>query len=222
MIELQQPLLVDSREPELIFKLFEELKIPTKLETLTVGDVQYKETLIFERKEISDFYGSMLSGRLSEQLLALASVPMPFLVIVGSMKQWKEKLALHDIKFQPNEELCYGQISSTILRYGIQVLWLPDDETYCTIVAKICQKFDEEKMAKPNRIRVQYQSRDKRVDRLAVLLGIPVPVMDRLMKRFRSPRMIFAVSTAELMKTEGVGEVTAKKIRAFWDTEISS
>jgi len=83
-------LIVDSREPAHIKKAFINLgekhkDLNVEVKALKTGDFLNKY-FILERKELEDFIGSFISGRLDEQVNRMLETPQPLkiLLIVGA------------------------------------------------------------------------------------------------------------------------------------------
>ena len=117
-------LLVDTREQRFGAEFIvynnlnhkKDVKIIEKCQT--VGDYATKD-MVIERKEIHDFAGSIIDGRLVEQRDKLLEDPRPYkaVLIHGSMDELISETGIH-----PNSVL--GMMASLFSR-GITVLWLP-------------------------------------------------------------------------------------------------
>ena len=83
-------IVVDSREKVKQRTLLKHNGIEFTVKALSCGDyAAYADDgkVTIERKAISDFMQSLLSGRLEDQLKRLASEPIPILLITGSYKE---------------------------------------------------------------------------------------------------------------------------------------
>lgn len=113
MNKLTGTLYIDTREPnyikELIPKFFEEYepKLKCVVKELPVGDFQY-ENILIERKEINDFYQSIIEQRLLIQTMKLAMKIgegyRPYVLIHGKPSD------VYDNKL--TQRMYYGQIAS--------------------------------------------------------------------------------------------------------------
>ena len=215
--KLSEYILVDTREKSQLYETFKALGYPTAEGPLPVGDIKYKD-IIVERKTIGDFVGSMISGRLDSQFLELAYVPLPFVAIIGNIEEWEATMEEKKILVSFNKEAIYGMMASTVVRYGIGVWMFPTDYELAKVFGKVCEKVDAGKIGVPHRLRVAFEGRDKRIDLIAVMLGITRTQAKNLLHRFQNPLQLFTMSAGDLQRTPGVGEITAKKIRAFCDT----
>ncbi len=84
--------LIDIHEPETIELRLKAAKLMVKRETLESGDYAIGNVLI-ERKEIGDFFNSLNSGRLFNQLFKMKlSGKRNFLVIIGNYPSRKMKI----------------------------------------------------------------------------------------------------------------------------------
>ncbi|MEM2260820.1 MAG: ERCC4 domain-containing protein [Ignisphaera sp.] len=85
MIPEPNYIFIDVHEPELIVEKIKNLGIPYKIENLEIGDYIIGDFVI-ERKSTGDFYNSLRTGRIFEQLYKMKQANVKgFLVIIGDI-----------------------------------------------------------------------------------------------------------------------------------------
>jgi ERCC4-type nuclease len=204
---------VDSREhnPDLFlyFDLYSKEKgFSWSKELLEVGDIVCGNVCI-ERKEASDFVGSILDGRLKEQAMRMyANYEHRYIIIEGDVFATKSNI---------NHNAIIGKMTSLCAKYGIYLINVnsPRHTVYTcySIVAKI---FAENKL--------DFINFNKSVRRLndidivvAMLLQIPGLGLDRAKKIAEfyktTPSEIFGkICYNDLVNIDGIGEVTTRKV----------
>lgn len=136
-------LIVDSREPESIARIFEEKGVATKVTALSIGDFFDEEKgVVFERKTIQDFITSITDGHLQKQLLQMNQFKHAFLMIVG---------AFEDSFGQPGAfslaQFC-GAIASVTIRFpSIKVVRMLTTEEMVLFIKSALNKVDDGKIA---------------------------------------------------------------------------
>jgi len=194
---------------------------------LNVGDLQTTKT-VFERKTISDLIQSIhgqkvqqgyRKQRFFDQMHAMktyceATGRVGFLLISGSLK---EKLKwFKERKIRLNTEAIYGAIASTVVRYGINVIWVPTDEELVKVAWKIAQKVEEGKWGVPRRQQLRDVHPDKRVALIANVLRVSPKIADRLFKQFGGLGKLIRVIEEQpnkLLIIDGVGPKTIERVR---------
>ena len=128
-------ILIDSRGEREIEKIFIENKIEYKIQSLPIGDIIYTEkNIVIERKEISDFYQSIITNRLFEQAMNMSlNFNKCFIIIIGSENELYKK-----IDFKINVFL--GAIASISVRYGVQILRVNNKQQYVRLVQLLINK----------------------------------------------------------------------------------
>ena len=212
-------LVVDTREQESVTKMLDKLGIIYSRATLETGDYQmFTEDGIevtMERKTVPDLIGSLMSGRLEEQMRRLAEKPCPILLVTGSFKDYK--------RFAPfskfTMEQLQGAIASCVVKYGLRcVIWVQgvDDHPNSTglgIALKVLKKISEGKLDKIPPRRLKRSGNLVQVEIIHILFGIPVNVAELMLKQVGNVRKILNAKDEELLKVRGMGKARVIKMR---------
>ena len=180
------------------------------------GGFQFRRQI--ERKSISDFMQSLLSGRLENQFRKLSAEPLPMLLITGS---WKDVQHFYK-RGKITEDHLIGAIASGIVRFGLRsVIWIQGDTGVphndglllaTTILKKVAEgKLDEIK-----------DRRIKRTDNphrevVKLLLNVPSNVAENLLKKFKTIRGIINAPDQDLLGVSGIGPSRLERIRFMLD-----
>ena len=109
------------------------------------------KTLLVERKALSDFCGSLASGRLAEQaerlLDASGDQDIPIVLVQGTPPEWDASIG--GIKASS----IYGMINRLTLSQGVVVLWCASStESVAHRLAQLARKLAETGFAPPQRV----------------------------------------------------------------------
>jgi len=201
--------------------------IPYEVTYLDVGDFQTQKT-VFERKSISDLIQSIhgqkvkqgyRKQRFFDQMRSMkafceATNRVGFLLISGSLQERQKWFKERKIRL--NTEAIYGAVASTVVRYGINVIWVPTDEELIKIAWKIAQKVEEGKWGLPHRQQLRDVHPDKRVALIANVLRVSPKIAERMFKRFGGLGKIIRIveeDPKQLWIIDGVGAKTIERIR---------
>jgi len=212
-------LTVDSREQSNVTKMLDKLGIKYKRESLLTGDYQMTDKdgtkVTMERKTVPDLVGSLMSGRLEEQMRRLANEACPMLLITGSFSEYK-KFARFS-KFTVGQ--LHGAIASCIVKYGLRcVIWVESasDHPHSTglgIGCKILAKVSEGKLDQIPARKIKRRGNTDQIEVIHILFGIPVNVADEMMKKFGTIRNILDCNDEDLMSVKGMGKSRVSKMR---------
>ena len=134
-------ILVDSREPDKIFKYLEQhknvefLKVALPVGDFTCGDI------IIERKTVSDFAQSVKSGHLQKQLLQMQNFKHSFLLISGKIEDLHYNTSIKGWTANHHN----GAGLSCLIRTNTKIWQVPNDKQLVECVVKICQKVEDGK-----------------------------------------------------------------------------
>ena len=123
-------IIVDSRErnPELMARL-ESRGVDIELATLPVGDYILSDRVCIERKTVSDFEGSIINGRLFEQIERLKEAyKTPILILEDNGG------------FNLSDKVIKGAVAALYIDYGIQMLGSGSPEETADIMADIAKR----------------------------------------------------------------------------------
>jgi Fanconi anemia group M protein len=197
--------IVDSRErnQELIFRL-EETGCSLIIETLDIGDYLLSDRIAVERKTVSDFEGSIMDGRLFDQLERIKrSFESPILLIEGSRKE-----------FRLGKNVILGTIASIYTDFNILVVRTAGPKESADIMARIANREQHEKVRSPSpkagARAVTHEGFQMNV--IGNIPGVGPKLAESLLKRFGSIRNIANATVEELMAIEKIGEKKALQI----------
>lgn len=204
-------LYIDSREKENTLNYLKQWNIQYELITLPVGDMQIETPegrVTIERKQMTDFIGSLLSGRLEDQMRRLANEPVPGLLLTGSFSEYR-KFA-KTTHFTSDQVI--GAVASCIVKYGLRfVVWVQSAEnqphaTGVALAAKIIKKIAEGKLDQIPPRKVNINAENPQRDLICLACGVPLKVAENLLKHFNNCVIdIMTASDEELLKVDGIG-----------------
>ena len=211
-------LIVDSREKENTTKALDAYGIHYTRQTLPTGDLKIKTedgTVIVERKQMTDFIGSLLSGRLEEQMRRLSQEQCPGLVLTGSFAEYRKYAKT--TKFTVDHVI--GAVASCVVKYGLRfVIWIQSENTQphaagIALTAKIMKKIAEGKIDKIPDRKLKKNSIDPQREIIGMMCGVPQNVAANLLEKFGCIRSIMDASDEDLMKVDGMGRTRIAKMR---------
>jgi Fanconi anemia group M protein len=214
-------LTVDTREQDNVIKMLDKMDIKYNRAALLTGDYQMEDSdgnvVTMERKTIPDLVGSLMSGRLEEQMRRLADEKCPMLLITGSFGDYK-KFAKFS-KFTVDQ--LHGAIASCIVKYGLRcVIWVQSVSDHPNsnglgIGCKVLAKVSEGKLDKIPPRKIKRRGNVAQIEIIHILFGVPVNVAEGLLKRFGSIRDILDADDKELLGVKGMGPtrtITMRKL----------
>ncbi len=188
-------LLIDCREPKEIIEILSK-NIPTRIIKLAHGDYLFSGIAI-ERKTLSDFFTSLKTGRLIEQITNIKrNFPNTYLLIEG----------FFDFTYVNNIDYLYSQISYLTINLGTKIIFSKDTGFTSEIIRKIY-------LTRFKTYNLQI-SRDKRYH-LAKFLGISGKKLDRILDRFENFENIVGkikFNKKEFLGIDGISRRTIDKI----------
>ena len=215
-------IVVDSREKETQKIFLKDAGVEFTVKALPCGDYTADAgngRVTIERKAISDFMGSLLSGRLEDQLRRLSKEPVPMLLITGSWKDVERYYRRGSI----TEEHLIGAIASAIVRFGLRsVIWIQVDHSVphndgLLIATKVLKKVAEGKLDEIQDRRIKRTDNPHR-EVVKLLLNIPSPVAENLLKKFGTIRNIINAPDQDLLLVSGIGPSRLERIRFMLDS----
>jgi DNA excision repair protein ERCC-4 len=185
--------------------------------TLEIGQVRYgdyiiNETITIERKTARDFLISIIDGRLFNQLANLKKNCIhPLLLIEGNPFET-------DLQFDP--QAIKGALVSTQAIWYIPIVSSESIQETKNIFLIMGRQ--EENCSYVVPLRGGYRPKRLKSRQLYILQGLPQvgpTVARRLLDHFGSVSKMMQASIEELMRVEGMGKASAKKIRDVLDAE---
>jgi len=162
---------------------------------LEVCDYVVSDRCGIERKDVSDFLGSMKDGRLFKQARDMAEAyEKPVLILEGRMSR-----AFKRSRMRPAS--VYGALSSLVLDYGVSVVPTEDPETTSILLHRMAYR---EQVRDKRPVQLRSVKRDMPLHRKQVFLlsGLPQigsTLAEELLRRFDSPfRVMEEFTSAEI------------------------
>jgi len=215
-------IVIDFREKDSIIPTeLEKLGVPIKFAQLEVGDyvVTGEENICVERKETNDYVGSLSSGHLNNQLVAMSkNYGFSILIVEGTIS-----MALNDTQTKRSAYL------SSLM--GSVVKRSPDGKSGTVSVVcvenaydtSLCLKFLHDKnnsleglIRLPKLNPIHFSEEESVVAMLGVVPGVGEKIAKGLLKKFGNIQKIGLASLEELMEVEKVGKVKAERIFRFF------
>lgn len=204
--------IVDTREPDIVARILKRYYQKVEKKTLDYGDIEGMR-IIAERKSVNDLVQSTFDGRVDRQSLGLASIAdekekLPVILVHGSISDVEEYVkTAHDI--------IAGQLASLKVRYGFEVVWMPNLVEALIVFAKMDRKIIEGKLGRPRKPRVRYKTaKNRQAAILATLLSIPQPVAEIIIGK-GGLRWLLEASDEEILRIPGIGPKTLKRLKTW-------
>lgn len=205
----------DVREKgEIVDKLFEK-GITVKAGTLKSGDFILSEDVGVERKEISDFVGSLLDRRLFEQAKNLKdNFNKPLFVVEGNFDEMFKVRRVH-----PNA--LWAALAYLVLDIKIPILFSSGPSETANLLTVIAKR---EQLDLKKEISLRGSSKPKSLSdaQQFFIEGLPAvgpSLAKALLRHFKTPKKIINATEEDLKKVEKLGPKKAKQIRDLLDGE---
>lgn len=183
--------------------------ISTRLETLDVGDYVLSDRVAVERKSVSDFLDTLVGGDRSvfEQVGDMARHYSRPVVIIEGERLYEER------NVHPNA--IRGALASLAIDFGASVLRTEDEADTADLLAVIAGREQE---VDSREVSVHGKKSSKTLSEqqeyvVGAIADIGPVTARSLLSEFESVESVLTASEEALMEAEGVGEITAKRIR---------
>jgi ERCC4-type nuclease len=197
-------IVVDHREPADIVARLEELRVPVSVKQIYPGDYVVGEVAV-ERKTVSDFFSSLIKGRLFEQVQRLReSYPVPLVLVEGDMA------AISEYK---NPRAFWGAFLKFALDDDVPLVFTPDQEQTCQVLVTLHKRVGARASEyglrhKPKILELEARQR-------FLVQGLPSvgeTLSQNLLERFGSVRAVFNADEHALAGVAKIGEKKAANI----------
>ncbi|MBW1717229.1 MAG: hypothetical protein JRF30_10450 [Deltaproteobacteria bacterium] len=207
---------VDYREEASgLIDLLKNEDISIEVKKVPYGDYIINDSITIERKTARDFLVSIIDGRLFNQLSNVKKYcTNPILLVEGNPYKTDLNFDYMAIK---------GALVSAEAIWYIPVLFSRTKEDTRDIFMMIGRQ--EETYIDVVPLRGGYRPKRLKSKQLYLLQGLPQvgPMLaKRLIEHFKSVSNIINASIDELVEVEGIGRVSAEKIRQVLDTELEA
>ncbi|WP_276280121.1 DEAD/DEAH box helicase [Halorussus caseinilyticus] len=189
--------------------------IETRLETLSVGDYVLSDRVVVERKSVSDFLDTLTGGDRSmfEQVGdATRHYARPVLILEGG--DLYEKRNVH-----PNA--VRGALASLAVDFGASVLRTTDEDDTADLLEVVATR-EQERDGREVSVHGEKASKTLAEQQEYVVSSIADigPVTARsLLEEFKTVEAVMTAREDDLLEAQGVGEVTAERIREVVGSE---
>jgi len=205
---------VDYREKSSGLKdLLENCGASVKIAKLSYGDYIINDKITIERKTADDFLLSIIDGRLFNQLLNLKKFcSHPILLIEGNPYKSSHHFDRMAIK---------GALVSTKVMWYVPVIFSRTKEDSRDFLLMISRQVGTCIDVAP--LRGGYRPKRLRSKQLYILQGLPKvgpKIAKRLLKHFKSVSKVMSASVQDLSKIDGIGKISAEKVREVLDAEV--
>ncbi|WEL16324.1 ERCC4-like helicase [Halorhabdus sp. SVX81] len=192
--------------------------IETRLETLQVGDYVLSDRVVVERKTVSDFLDTLTGGDRSmfEQVKDDARYYDRPVVILEGEGLYEER------NVHPNA--IRGALASLAVDFGASVLRTQDEEGTAELLSTIATR-EQETADREISVHGEKQSKTLAEQQEYVVASIadvgPVTAQ-ALLAEFRTVEAVMTANEDDLLEVDGVGEVTAERIREVVGSEYEA
>ncbi len=208
--------IVDTREPAIIPVLLLKLGVDVERQPVTPGDYILASDCAVERKTTSDFFNSLYSGRLFEQIERLrTSYGKTLLVIEGDIKE--------ELMSRRNPRAFWGALLKIQMDYNLPTINTYDALETADLLATLAKRLQSSSKEhiqprhKPKILTVK----ERQIYTVCGLPGVGKGLAVRLLTHFGSVRRVYSASKTELMGVEGIGDVKAEQITELLDTPFT-
>ncbi|PSP17741.1 Hef nuclease [Halobacteriales archaeon QH_10_67_13] len=209
-------IVIDQRELEATIArdLSTRSDIETRLETLAVGDYVLSDRVVVERKTVEDFLATLTGGdrSLFEQVGdAARHYARPVVVIEGEDLYGRRNV---------HPKAIHGALASLTVDFGVSVTRTRNAEETADLLEVIANREQTDERREVS-VHGEKQSRTLPEQQEYVVAAIAEvgPVTARsLLEALGSVEAVMTASEEELLAVEGVGEVTATRVREVAET----
>jgi len=196
--------IVDQRERNTkLLDALEKHGLEVKFATLQIGDYIVSDRVCIERKTVSDFEGSLINGRLFEQIKRMKeNYQMPLLIIEGDAEAFRLK-----------RNVITGAIVFIYITYGLQILLSKDAEETASFIKIIATQEVKKEAREPTpKIARAYSDSQFKEFIIGNLPGVGPKISRALLRHFKNVKNIANASIEELMKVDKIGKKKAQRI----------
>ncbi|MFW6246678.1 MAG: ERCC4 domain-containing protein [bacterium] len=208
---------IDSRESsEDLFDAFDimcyERKCTYEKVFLEVGDIVVGN-IVIERKEASDFVGSIMDRRLKEQAAKMSyNFENKYIIIEGSPYRTGSFI---------NPNAIVGQMVSLAVKHNIKLIFVENSHQLAYACYAIAKKHEENwefdpNNYTPNKFKVSHE--DTLTSMIYQIPGVGWDKAEKIaaMYHYSLPEMVNDMQVHDLTMLEGIGVKTAKKICEYF------
>ena len=172
------------------------------IQKLDICDFVVSDRVGIERKDTSDFLGSMKDGRLFKQAQSMSEVyEKPILILEGQMSR-----ALKRSRMKPAS--IYGALSSLALDYGLSIIPTENPDTTAVLLHRLAYR-EQVKEERPVQLRSVNRNMPPHQQQLFLLSGLPqigTSLAEELLHNFDTPYEVIREFVEAEIKTSKTGK----------------
>ena len=209
-------IVIDEREKgSIVPAQLEKMKVPVEYRILNIGDYLISNQLCVERKSVGDYVGSLISGRLNNQLNRMSyHYPWSLLIVEGFIDEvlWFRKL---------NRRVYLSSLAGSIVKRApdgaqgfISLVSVSTPYDTALLLYYLHKKIEKNEVRLP-RVNVPKKRVSLEIRKLNVLCSLPglgELKAQRLLERFGSIDRVVNASISELASVKGISEKMAREI----------
>ncbi|MFT4312565.1 MAG: DEAD/DEAH box helicase [Candidatus Woesearchaeota archaeon] len=200
-------LLVDSREKQSGVLRDLHGKVQLDFAQLQIGDYQVSPEVVIEYKKVDDFVGSLLDGRMLEQVKQLKShVRRPLIIVEG-----ESVFSARNV--HPNA--IYGLLTTIMVSFGVPILFTKDGQETAQVLYLLAKREGSTKKQQ-GLIKKAQTVQEQQLFVLVSCPGVGMGSAKKLLEYFGSLHAIVTADAAELQNVEGIGAQTATQLFLFF------
>jgi len=190
--------------------------VRTRLETLAVGDYVLSDRVVVERKTVADFLDTLTGGderSMFEQLTdATRHYARPVVVIEGADLYGQRNVHPNAIR---------GALASLTVDFGASVLQTADEDETTELLATIAEREqdDNERTVSVHGEKSSKTLGEQQEYVVASVAEVGPVTAQSLLEEFGSVEAVMTADIDQLQAAEGVGEVTAERMREVVGSE---
>ena len=206
-------IIVDEREKKSgIPDLLKAVGVNIEMKMLPLGDYIVAPETVVERKTIHDLVSSIFDGRLFDQCARLKEhFQNPIILMEGNVDEIEN--------ITENPLVFYGALSSIAIDFKIPIIPTPDASHTAKLLVSLSSRKEISKGPFLKKIRKSNDIQRQQLSALCSLPGVGEKTAKRMLAKFGSPLKVFAATSTELAKIEGLGGTKAKKIRNMLESQ---
>jgi ERCC4-type nuclease len=196
---------VDSNEASKrkdIITYFKFNGFDVEIKPLDVCDYVVSDRVGVERKDASDFIGSMKDGRVFSQAKGMAEIyEKPVIILEGAMKKALKRSRMR-------QSSIYGALSSLALDYGINIIPTDDPASTAILLHRMAYR-EQVKESRTIQLRSVDRSLPMHQQQQYLLSGLPqigVTLADELLNTFKTPYKVISAFAEAEVKTSASGK----------------
>jgi len=181
--------------------------------SLSVGDFVCSDRVVVERKEHSDFIGSIIDGRIFEQSQRMkAEFEKPIFIIEGSSNR---NISVNALK---------AAVATLATNFGASLISTKNPKDTALTIFWLAKK-EQQGAGRGISIKVGKKAKDERKLQEQIVCGLPgvsTVICKRLLEHFGSIEDVFSATEEDLREVEGIGKKLAKRIRKILEKKYKS